>query len=101
MTSTTTVRKSYGNRKLNTFSEDYLRLAKQKNNASTALKKSEDVTKLLKYIDDNVIGKNNAFLGPFGRRKGRKFVCVLVVDFEDPVERIVFKRSICICIFDC
>lgn len=73
MTSATTVRKSYGNRKLNTFSEDYFRLAKQKNNTNTALKKSEDVTKLLKYIDDNVIGKNNAFLGPFGRRKGRDF----------------------------
>ncbi|XP_022913298.2 uncharacterized protein [Onthophagus taurus] len=69
MTSSTTVRKSYGNRKLNTFPEDYFRLVKQKTNASNAPKKSEDVAKLIKYIDDNVIGKNNAFLGPFGRRK--------------------------------
>ncbi|EFN62278.1 hypothetical protein EAG_03989, partial [Camponotus floridanus] len=33
-------------------------------------KKGEDTTKLLKYIDDNVIGKNGTFFGPFGRRKG-------------------------------
>lgn len=70
MTSTTTIRKSYGNRKLSSyFPEDYMRLVKQKNSAS-APKKTEDVAKLIKYIDDSVIGKNNAFLGPFGRRKG-------------------------------
>lgn len=67
MTSTT-VRKSYGNRKLNTFPEDYVRIRQKIN--STNPKKSEDVAKLIKYIDDNVIGKNNAFVGPFGRRKG-------------------------------
>ena len=38
---------------------------------SIAVKKGEDSTKLLKYIDDNVIGKNGTFLGPFGRRKGQ------------------------------
>ncbi|XP_037051848.1 uncharacterized protein LOC119085529 isoform X2 [Bradysia coprophila] len=32
-------------------------------------KKVEDTGKILKYIDDNVIGKGVAFLGPFGRRK--------------------------------
>lgn len=72
MTSTTTIRKSSygGNRKLNPcFPEDYIRLVKQKNNAN-APKKPEDFAKLVKYIDDNVIGKSNAFLGPFGRRKG-------------------------------
>lgn len=37
---------------------------------SIAAKKGEDTTKLLKYIDDNVIGKNGTFFGPFGRRKG-------------------------------
>ncbi|XP_020295989.1 uncharacterized protein LOC109860968 [Pseudomyrmex gracilis] len=37
---------------------------------SIATKKGEDTTKLLKYIDDNVIGKNGTFFGPFGRRKG-------------------------------
>ncbi|XP_034934386.1 uncharacterized protein [Chelonus insularis] len=33
------------------------------------VKKGEDTTKLLKYIDDNIIGKNGTFFGPFGRRK--------------------------------
>lgn len=77
MTSTTTVRKSYGNRKINSsFPEDYFRLFKQKNNVP---KKSEDVAKLFKYIDDNIIGKNNAFLGPFGRRKGNFLIVLLHV----------------------
>ncbi|XP_041970127.1 uncharacterized protein LOC121726703 [Aricia agestis] len=31
--------------------------------------KTEDASKLIKYIDDNVIGKGNSFCGPFGRRK--------------------------------
>ncbi|CAG4937893.1 unnamed protein product [Parnassius apollo] len=30
---------------------------------------SEDGAKLMKYIDDNIIGKGNSFCGPFGRRK--------------------------------
>lgn len=38
--------------------------------ASLAAKRGEDTSKLLRYIDDNVIGKNGTFLGPFGRRKG-------------------------------
>ena len=38
---------------------------------SIAARKGEDTTKLLKYIDDSVIGKNGTFFGPFGRRKGR------------------------------
>lgn len=74
MTSTTTIRKSYGNRKLYSFPEDYplrfVKPSKSSANSSSAPKKSEDVAKLLKYIDDNIVGKNNAFLGPFGRRKG-------------------------------
>lgn len=73
MTSTT-IRKSYGNRKLYTFPEDNpLRSGKSKSGAAStnAPKKSEEVVKLLKYVDDNIIGKNNAFLGPFGRRKGK------------------------------
>ncbi|KAF5305900.1 hypothetical protein FQR65_LT07511 [Abscondita terminalis] len=72
MTSTTTIRKSYGNRKLYTFPEDYpLRFVKSKSSSTSSSlpKKTEDVAKLLKYIDDNIVGKNNAFLGPFGRRK--------------------------------
>ncbi|XP_013148494.1 PREDICTED: uncharacterized protein LOC106111068 [Papilio polytes] len=31
--------------------------------------RSEDVGKLIRYIDDNIIGKGNSFCGPFGRRK--------------------------------
>ncbi|XP_053973350.1 uncharacterized protein LOC128873662 [Hylaeus volcanicus] len=36
---------------------------------SIVARKGEDTTKLLKYIEDNVIGKNGTFFGPFGRRK--------------------------------
>lgn len=50
-------------------------------------KKLEDTTKTMKYIDDNVIGKGVAFLGPYGRRKGKKsdfkiykkFFCMKIV----------------------
>lgn len=74
MTSTTTVRKSYGNRKLYSFPEDYMFRApstkQNKNSNNGAPKKSEDVCKIIKYIDDNIVGKNNAFFAPFGRRKG-------------------------------
>lgn len=34
-------------------------------------KKLEDTSKTMKYIDDNIIGKGVAFLGPYGRRKGK------------------------------
>lgn len=37
-----------------------------------ASRNTEDVGHLIKYIDDNVIGKGNAFCGPFGRRKGKE-----------------------------
>lgn len=54
------------------------------NSKSIAAKKGEDTTKLLKYIDDNVIGKNGTFFGPFGRRKGKQkfifinnFICLI------------------------
>lgn len=33
--------------------------------------KCEDVASLIKYIDDNIIGKGNSFCGPYGRRKGK------------------------------
>uniref|UniRef100_A0A0C9RI32 TtcA_2 protein n=2 Tax=Fopius arisanus TaxID=64838 RepID=A0A0C9RI32_9HYME len=36
---------------------------------ASGVKKGEDTAKLMKYIDDNVIGKNGTFFGPFGRRK--------------------------------
>ncbi|XP_050297655.1 uncharacterized protein LOC126737017 isoform X2 [Anthonomus grandis grandis] len=72
MTTTTTIRKSYGNRKLYAFPEDYpIKSSRLKSGSvNNLLKKSEqDVNKLIKYIDDNIVGRNNAFLGPFGRRK--------------------------------
>lgn len=34
--------------------------------------KVEDTQKIFKYIDENVIGKGALFLGPYGRRKGKK-----------------------------
>ncbi|XP_013191411.2 uncharacterized protein LOC106135602 isoform X2 [Amyelois transitella] len=34
-----------------------------------SLGSNDDGAKLMKYIDDNIIGKGNAFCGPFGRRK--------------------------------
>ncbi|XP_058791070.1 uncharacterized protein LOC131664190 [Phymastichus coffea] len=37
--------------------------------STLAAKRGEDAGKLLRYIDDNVVGKNGTFLGPFGRRK--------------------------------
>ncbi|XP_014220716.1 uncharacterized protein LOC106648374 [Trichogramma pretiosum] len=41
----------------------------QRTNRLALAKKGEDTAKLLRYIDDNVVGKNGTFLGPFGRRK--------------------------------
>ncbi|XP_055677378.1 uncharacterized protein LOC129786407 isoform X3 [Lutzomyia longipalpis] len=32
-------------------------------------KRAEEINKIVRYIDDNVIGKGAAFLGPYGRRK--------------------------------
>ncbi|XP_045480005.1 uncharacterized protein LOC123684683 [Harmonia axyridis] len=73
MTSTTTIRKSYGNRKLySLYPDDYpLKNSKLKISPTSqnSPKKSEDINKLIKYIEDNVVGKSSAFLGPFGRRK--------------------------------
>ncbi|XP_050087178.1 uncharacterized protein LOC126572147 isoform X4 [Anopheles aquasalis] len=37
--------------------------------AFATAKRPEDTLKIMKYIDDNVIGKGVAFLGPYGRRK--------------------------------
>lgn len=48
---------------------------------SIATKKGEDTAKLLKYIDDNIIGKNGTFFGPFGRRKGRISFFLLTIIF--------------------
>lgn len=103
MTSTTTtIRKSYGNRRLFAFPEDYpFRLNKQKSNTPLP-KKNEEVAKLIKYIDDNIVGKNNAFLGPFGRRKGERNIC-LIFDLRKfvkipifLVKVIIFSKEKCI-----
>lgn len=61
---------SYNNRKFLTFSDDPLRL---KPRLTSLSKKHEDVSKLIRYVDDNIVGKNNAFYGPFGRRKGTSY----------------------------
>ncbi|XP_055716348.1 uncharacterized protein LOC129810101 isoform X3 [Phlebotomus papatasi] len=36
---------------------------------SASNKRAEEINKIARYIDDNVIGKGVAFLGPYGRRK--------------------------------
>lgn len=33
--------------------------------------KSEDEAQLIKFVDDNIVGKGNSFCGPYGRRKGK------------------------------
>uniref|UniRef100_A0A336LW84 CSON006245 protein n=1 Tax=Culicoides sonorensis TaxID=179676 RepID=A0A336LW84_CULSO len=50
------------------LSDDFpLRVARQRN--SLIAKRTEDPVKIIKYIDENIIGKGNPFLGPYGRRK--------------------------------
>lgn len=67
-TSTSTITNTVNPSTLTTSSQ---RLAPSRPVKSITAKKGEDTTKLLKYIDDNVIGKNGTFFGPFGRRKGQ------------------------------
>lgn len=63
------VKKSFGNRKFYALPEDYSLKSGRLRQANTV--KNEDVNRLIKYIDDNVIGKTSTFLGPYGRRKGK------------------------------
>lgn len=63
-----TVRKTFANRKFYELPQDYA-LKGGKTRSLSAVKR-EDATKLVKYIDDSVIGKNTTFVGPYGRRKG-------------------------------
>ncbi|KYN34809.1 hypothetical protein ALC56_10777 [Trachymyrmex septentrionalis] len=58
---------------------------------SIAAKKGEDITKLFKYIEDNVIGKNSTFFGPFGRRKG-KYLDVEFDEFRRPANNKQVSR---------
>jgi hypothetical protein len=64
-------KKTYGNRKFYALPDEYP-LRGTKFRATQSAKKNEDVAKLIKYIDDNVIGKNTTFSGPYGRRKGKQ-----------------------------
>jgi hypothetical protein len=40
-------------------------------------KKYEANLRLLKFIEDNIVGKGVTFSGPFGRRKGKRFECYI------------------------
>lgn len=65
------LKKASRTKSLSLSGDDFpLRPAKPRAAFVTA-KRPEDTMKILKYIDDNVIGKGVAFLGPYGRRKGR------------------------------
>lgn len=59
--------------------------------------KPEDTLKLMKYIDDNIIGKGVLFLGPFGRRKGKsrktKFSKILVVFLANMRQNLISSRA--------
>jgi hypothetical protein len=64
-------KKTYGNRKFYALPDEYP-LRGPKFRATQSARKNEDAAKLIKYIDDNVIGKNTTFSGPYGRRKGKQ-----------------------------
>lgn len=66
------MKKSFGNRKFYALPEDYGLISGRLRQANTV--KTEDVGRLIKYIDDNTIGKNLTFPGPYGRRKGKETV---------------------------
>lgn len=63
------------NLSLNPSTEFSFRVPRAKNNF--AMKRVEDTGKILKYIDDNIIGKGLPFLGPFGRRKGNHIYIII------------------------
>lgn len=54
--------KRFANRKFYALPDDYVKVTKP-------IQKSADPVKLIKYVDENVIGKNSTFSGPYGRRK--------------------------------
>ena len=53
------------------LSDDFPLRAATSRPKKSFLQKTEDITKIFKYIDDNVIGKGVAFYGPYGRRKSK------------------------------
>uniref|UniRef100_T1JEL5 tRNA(Ile)-lysidine/2-thiocytidine synthase N-terminal domain-containing protein n=1 Tax=Strigamia maritima TaxID=126957 RepID=T1JEL5_STRMM len=54
----------HGNRKFYDISSVY-----DEKSGKNALKTTTDATKLINYVENNVIGRNYTFIGPFGRRK--------------------------------
>lgn len=82
-------KKTYGNRKFYALPDEYpLRGTKLRGTQSA--KKKEDAAKLVKYIDDNVIGKNTTFSGPYGRRKGKQR---RILKFCRPILSLLCKFS--------
>lgn len=65
-------KKVFGHRKFYALPEEYA--SKHVNFKPGSLSKKEDPSKLVKYIDENVIGNNITFLGPFGRRRGKQLL---------------------------
>jgi hypothetical protein len=82
-------KKTYGNRKFYALPDEYP-LRGTKVRATQSAKKNEDAVKLIKYIDDNVIGKNTTFSGPYGRRKGKR---TSVCKFCRPIMSLSCKLS--------
>lgn len=62
-------KKPLGNRRFYSLPEDYTLKSGRLRQANIV--KKEDVIRLVRYVDDNVIGKNLTFAGPYGRRKGK------------------------------
>ncbi|KAG8224974.1 hypothetical protein J437_LFUL018414 [Ladona fulva] len=58
----------FGHRKFYTLPEDYPHSDSEV--LKTKSKKCEDSEKLIRYIEESVIGRDTTFSGPFGRRKG-------------------------------
>lgn len=67
---------AFGHRQFYSLPDEYN--GRDKDNRA---KKCEDTAKLIRYIDENVIGKDTTFCGPFGRRRGKHqlhvFICKL------------------------
>jgi signal recognition particle GTPase len=74
-----TVKKN-ASRKICALPEDYaLKSMKYRSKGTSATTtatsgtgKTTDISKLVKFIDENIVGRNATFLGPFGRRKGKR-----------------------------
>lgn len=67
--------KKAGHRKVS-VTENPLRLSKR---PSVTSKRREDVAKLIKFADDGISSKNATFCGPYGRRKGKKQITLILI----------------------